>query len=109
MKLITRWDRAKTMVVERQKWCDEHPLAVNHVMVTTTKKLEELGPNPHPDTVNEILGGAHSWTILQCCECNKEVNEVVEMGRKEDPLDDDAGPQHFCAECILKALQLIEE
>ncbi len=107
MQLITRWDKAKTLVAERQKWYSQHVLAEDDEIIIITKKLLELGPNPHPDKVDEIIGRNRSWTALVCYECDKQVNEVVEMGSKEDPLDDDVGPQYFCAECILKALQLI--
>ena len=66
------------------------------------KRLVALS-HPTANVVDEIIGNL-SWTRCKCDECGKSSNATVELG--EEP-DYDSHTVEICAECISKALALI--
>ncbi len=65
-------------------------------------KLKELGSNPDPDDVDEIIGNK-SWTrVPTCCECKQETQAIVLFHSREDVVE-------VCGMCLLKALNIMEE
>lgn len=67
----------------------------------TYEKLVELGDNPSPDDVNEVIGN-NSWTLITCSECSESVDSVVILG----VVDYDSEHVYACKDCLTKALEL---
>lgn len=64
--------------------------------------LDALGPNPSPDAVKALWPSAIGLT---CHECERDVEEVVEVG--EEP-DYESHTARLCGQCLLKTLTLLE-
>lgn len=63
-------------------------------------KIRQLGPNPDPAAVNEIIGN-ESWTRCSCSECGGDVDAVVQLG--ESP-DYESRTAWICKQCVKLAL-----
>lgn len=70
----------------------------------TYEKLAALGPEPHPDDVDKIIGNT-SWTACHCDECRDSVEYVVMVGQEPDY---DSATAHLCRDCIEKAWRIVE-
>ena len=64
-------------------------------------RLEALGSNPTPEEVNKAIGNS-SWTNVRCDECNKYVEEVVQVG--EEP-DYESATANICKPCLILAME----
>lgn len=101
MKLVTRWTKAAGAL---------EYLRNNYQAFNLTEfragmlcgKLEDLGPDPHPDRVDAVMGSDVLTDVGWCRCCRKKAEEVVELW--EDP----RGYPIVCAKCLLAAMQLIE-
>lgn len=105
MKLITRQSRARETAERWKKqysskqqdgqraWTSQRHADVHAQLLTATT----------PEQCLEIIG--NDWCRCDCDECDKEVNEVVELG---DPPDYESNTVHLCFECAKKALLILE-
>jgi hypothetical protein len=98
MKLITRQTQAN-IAAKRFSDVGEPYLTKRSEEI---KKLNELGENPNPDNVDEIIGNK-SFTSTRCDECFENGVDVVEVG--EDP-DYESCTAHICMSCLAKALNI---
>jgi hypothetical protein len=64
-------------------------------------RLEALGSNPTPEEVNKAIGNS-SWTDVRCDECNKYVEEVVQVGEE---LDYESATANICKPCLILAME----
>lgn len=94
MRLLTRKIMAKKAV---ETWKEKYQI---HSRISP---LEELGTNPDPDDVNRIVGNT-CWTQVHCDECDKDVDEAVQVG--EEP-DYESATLTLCWDCVRKAWELI--
>ena len=69
------------------------------------QKLYELGLNPAPEQVNEVIGN-ESWTRVRCEECGESVEVAVTLG---EPPDYESATATICKACLINALDLITE
>lgn len=104
MKLITRQDLANDVA---ERWRKQYQLTDGtwwRIFTGDAKsyfnKLIDLGPNPKPDDVENIISG---WTILRCDECNQHVEEVVQLGAEPDY---ESATASICRKCIRFASEL---
>lgn len=71
MRVITSHEKA---AVAADKWFDQYYNGGNwhglngSTTKTTYQKLRDLGKNPDPDKVNEVIGNT-SWTTVDCETC----------------------------------------
>jgi hypothetical protein len=67
------------------------------------ERLDALGDNPDPDTVDAIIGNT-SWTNwgLTCSECKRVVSDTIVF-------DDYDNSVTICKGCLRKALELIKK
>lgn len=87
------------------------------------EQLEELGPEPKPDDVRLISQGRVRIKPLVCDECGRQKQELVgftsEYGfgdmydnsnlEPEDEAERETVAIALCNECLIEALQLIDE
>ena len=89
MKLITREYLAS---IALDRWNEQDPQGKGGV----ESKLEALGGNPSPESVDLVIGN-DSWTSTPPCdECCLSDREVIQLGCEDDDL-------HICRECITLA------
>ncbi len=96
MRLVNSWTQAKR-VRDRQlkmRLADDMRAA-----------LESAGPDPSPNAVNAAMGRLVVETEFECQECNKSKGELIELGTR---IDWEQDYTYVCAECLLKALQMID-
>lgn len=61
-------------------------------------KLCELGQNPTPQQVADIIGNK-SWSFVCCDGCSEYIEKAVEIGEYE--------PKAYCETCLREALQAL--
>lgn len=67
------------------------------------QELMRLGSSPKPESIEKIVGNT-SWTSIQCSECKKDVQRVIQLG---DEPDYESNTALVCEYCLKEALQLI--
>jgi hypothetical protein len=102
MKKITRKSRSKEAATNWYKQYRKYNDFENTDKGRIYTELVNLGKNPNPDDVDRIIGNS-SWTNCRCSECNKYVEEVIQVG--EEP-DYESHTAYLCLECIEKAYNL---
>lgn len=113
MKLVSRKNNARSATV---RWHNAYSKNTYHwegvghkggveTKQDTYKNLLSLGDNPSPEEVDRVIGN-NSWTVCQCSECRKYVEEMVQVG--EDP-DYESSTAEICFDCLKKALELRSE
>ena len=68
---------------------------------TVYKNLVDLGENPTPEQINEVIGN-NSWTRLECSVCNKEVDTVVILSCYDSDF-------YICKKCLNKCSRLVRD
>lgn len=108
MKLITRQDLANTVA---ERWRKQYQLEDGswrqlYIGVGDSKsifiQLIDLGPQPKPDDINKIIGNG-TWTGLTCDECDRDVDEVVQLGEQPNY---DSSTASICRLCLRQATEL---
>lgn len=103
MKVITKQDRIRDAIASfRKMWgngsygADQRGVAVG----------SELGPlnsdKATAEDVNTLIGNA-SWTRLECDECKKDSEAVIEIGDKPNY---ESNTAYICVDCIRDAFEL---
>ena len=67
------------------------------------QRLRELGPEPKPEDVDEIMGAC--WTAVQCSECGEHVEQGIEL---ETCDCEDGKPVVLCGACVDKVLNTLD-
>lgn len=65
-------------------------------------ELLDLGKTPSIEAVERSMKG---WTLLQCDECKKSVEAVVQVGQ---PPDYESSTASICIDCAKAALKMLE-
>ena len=71
----------------------------------TYKELLQLGSNPSPDDVDEVIGHV-AWTSMRCSGCMEKAESVVVVGQR---LDHDSATAALCKDCLADAVKAFEE
>ena len=121
MRLVTRWTRAAEAAQKLRDHAEElrsTPFAALRC-VKEAQAVEALGPRPHPDAVDAIVGDDDYTHVGWCRECvlvafDEDGNLIEEIAdslpRPEAMVEFDSGDDavRLCAKCLLKAMTLIE-
>jgi hypothetical protein len=67
------------------------------------QRLRDLGPEPKPEDVDNIMGVL--WTSVQCSECGTHVEQGVEL---ETCDCEDGKPVVLCGACVDKVLNTLD-
>jgi hypothetical protein len=67
------------------------------------QRLRDLGPEPKPEDVDNIMGVL--WTSVQCSECGEHVEQGVEL---ETCDTEDGKPVVLCGACVDKVLNTLD-
>lgn len=101
MKLVTRWTRAADAI----RWLTHNFRKANLAEMEAgilIGRLEGLGPDPHPDKVDALVGHLGLTDPGWCRVCVENCDELVQLW------GDDDDKYRVCAKCLLAAMQLIE-
>jgi hypothetical protein len=109
MELITRQTLARAVAA---RWRRQYPKVRSHSFADGRNvndigdRLEALGADPDPDTVDRIIG--NSWTrVPSCDECGRDnLSAVVQLG--EEP-DYESSTANICPDCLTRALVLVAQ
>lgn len=97
MRVISRKGEAATAA---KRWSDTYSSGkYGDDKLLILDKLEALGPNPHPDDVDAVIGNK-SWTNCYCDECQTAYEQVIEVGQEPTY---DSSTARLCKDCALKA------
>jgi hypothetical protein len=93
-----RW-REQYYVRHGRSWSD----TLSGSSKSVWKRLKALDlETASPEDVEKIIGN-RSWTTLECDQCGREVDAVVEVGQSQGR---DSRTADICADCIRKAADL---
>ena len=102
MKLITRKTQASGAA---ERWHLQYP-EKDEQRNRIYLELIDLGPNPDPNAVDDVIGNG-SWTnTSRCSECNKKNSPVISFDIGDDRF---YGRVYCCHECLQKAVNLIRK
>lgn len=101
MKLFTRFTMASEAAA---RWAEQYG-GRRKSTAAIHRKLQALGPNPHPDDVDKAIGFSGWTTPPYCNECGASGVPTVQLG---DEPDYDSSTACICGACLLKALQLVD-
>lgn len=80
MKIITRQDLANTVA---EQWEEQYPIHSKYFDGgKIIASLRELGDNPDPDMVDQIIGN-RMWTRSRCPKCRQVVDNIIVIGDKK--------------------------
>lgn len=98
MKLVTRQVISNGV---KERWLKQYPLSLykGSPKAAVYEKLVALGDNPKASDIDEIIGN-RSWTRLNCCYCQKEVDSVVDFDVYDNNL-------RLCLSCISSAHSIL--
>lgn len=106
MFVMTRKTLAKTAM---NRWRLQYAKAIREnqgMLYGIWRRLEALGNDPSPESVDAAIG-VKSWTkVPRCDECKREVNAVVEVG---DLADYESSTARICIDCLRRAVSECEE
>lgn len=98
MRKIIRQSLADTAA---ERWEAQYRNFTDNKLVITND-LKKLGDSPLPDDVDRFIGNG-SWTRLTCHECDKEVDQVIELGQEPDY---ESYTARICLSCLSKAIDM---
>ncbi len=90
-----------------RRWRESHPLGGKFIKDDEIAvRLAELGTDPEPDRVDQVMGHK-GWTKPPYCdECGSSSEVSVRIG--EEP-DWESRTAYLCEGCLRKALAMIED
>ncbi len=105
MKHLTSRDKIKDMVPEFLRNAERFDTFSGFDWKGNAKKVKALDTDTC--TIEEATAafGNSSWTMLQCNECDREVEEAVQIGQEPDY---DSATAVVCKECLVNALEMFK-
>lgn len=98
------WNKEKIAIYARDVWFNQY--GHREDLLKEILAVRKLGANPTMEQLTKASGGRINWDVPYCKECGEDKDEVVELG--DDPNKEPHGwTTHVCAECLLKAMILI--
>lgn len=108
MELITRWVNARETLA---RWLRLYPPDKTTAHWRKIgEQIKELGENPHPDTMDSLIGN-DTWTRVPDCDlCGTGGHDqVMLLNSVENEYTTERFYVHACGSCLLKALEILEE
>ena len=103
MKVITKQDRIRDAIASFRKMWGNGSYGADQRGVAVGFELGLLNADKATaEDVNTLIGNA-SWTRLECDECKKDSEAVIEIGDKPNY---ESNTAYICVDCIRDAFEL---